>query len=104
MRDHKKRFFQIGGGCKNVFVARSKDRRGRFTSIWQLIRAGGDQEMQMFLRKAGQKMLWQCKSKTRATSRRQIATHAASIFHQLARPCDKAPLPDMRPCTAMSAF
>ena len=58
--------------------------------------------MQMFLRKAGQKMLWQCKSKTRAKGR-QIATHAASIFHQLARPCDKAAL-TRRPCTAMSAF
>jgi len=37
----KKRFFQSAGGCKNVFVARSKDRRGRLLSIWQLIGAGG---------------------------------------------------------------
>jgi Transposase IS116/IS110/IS902 family len=44
----KKRFFQIGGGCKNVFVARSKDRRGRLTSIWQLIRAGGDPNANVF--------------------------------------------------------
>jgi hypothetical protein len=38
----KKDFFKSAGGCKNVFVARSKDRRGRLTSIWQLIGAGGD--------------------------------------------------------------
>jgi hypothetical protein len=57
----KKRFFQIGGGgVKEVGHAQLGDRRGRLTSIWQLIRAGGDQEMQRSLRKAGQKIFWRC--------------------------------------------